>query len=289
MRPVWHHRDGPAGHHPVRRRPPGLPGEGPRRGAGASALRSEARIPAVPGRIARRGALPLRSSFGRQRSTRPCHASPVALGLISDLHGNRVGLAAVVSVGVAAVVDGWLVLGDVVAIGPEPVATLEMVCNLADVVITAGNTERYVLTKDRPPPLREDVIAQSDLFDVLVEVEASFSWTRGALAACGWLGAISDWPLEVRSTLPDGTRVLGVHAAPGRDDGPGITPHREEADLAAALAGSHADVVFAGHTHQPTDRVVGGMRAVNLGSVSNPIVDDLRARDRKSTRLNSSH
>src|SRR3546814_13919976 len=79
-----------------------------------------------------------------------------------------------------------------------------MVCNLADVVITAGNTERYVLTKDRPPPLREDAIAQPELFDVLVEVEASFSWTRGALAACGWLGAIPDLPLGVRSTLPHG-------------------------------------------------------------------------------------
>ncbi|MET0901630.1 MAG: metallophosphoesterase family protein [Acidimicrobiales bacterium] len=38
-----------------------------------------------------------------------------------------------------------------------------------------------------------------------------------------------------------------------------------------------ADIVFAGHTHQPTDRVVRGVRAVNLGSVSNPITDDLRA------------
>lgn len=35
--------------------------------------------------------------------------------------------------------------------------------------------------------------------------------------------------------------------------------------------------MFAGHTHQPTDRQVGGVRAVNLGSVSNPITDDLRA------------
>ena len=38
-----------------------------------------------------------------------------------------------------------------------------------------------------------------------------------------------------------------------------------------------ADVVCAGHTHQPTDRRVDGVRAVNLGSVSNPITDDLRA------------
>jgi hypothetical protein len=38
-----------------------------------------------------------------------------------------------------------------------------------------------------------------------------------------------------------------------------------------------AHLVFAGHTHQPTDRAVGRVRAVNLGSVSNPITDDLRA------------
>lgn len=201
----------------------------------------------------------------------------MALGLISDVHGNRVALEAVVSDGKAAGVDCWWVLGDIVAIGPEPVATAEMVCNLPGVVITSGNTERYVLTKDRPPPHRDDVITQPDLFNVLVEVEASFSWTRGALAAHGWLSLIADWPLEARATLPDGTRVLGVHAAPGRDDGPGITPHRVESELAAALAGADADVVFAGHTHQPTDRIVGGTRAVNLGSLSNPIVDDLRA------------
>lgn len=201
----------------------------------------------------------------------------MALGLISDLHGNRVALEAVVSDGIAAGVDRWWVLGDVVAIGPEPVATVEMVCNLPGAIITAGNTERYVLTKDRPPPHRNDVLAQPDLFDVLVEVEASFSWTRGALAAHGWLNAIAQWPLEARATLPDGTRALGVHAVPGSDDGPGITPHRVESELAAALAGADAEIVFAGHTHQPTDRIVGTTRAVNLGSLSNPIVDDLRA------------
>src|SRR5205823_9755551 len=66
-------------------------------------------------------------------------------------------------------------------------------------------------------------------------------------------------------------------ASPGSDDGEGITPHREEADLRRDLEGANADVVCAGHTHQPTDRRVGGVRAINLGSVSNPITDDLRA------------
>jgi hypothetical protein len=46
---------------------------------------------------------------------------------------------------------------------------------------------------------------------------------------------LASLPLEVRSTLPDGTRILGVHAAPGLDDGPGITPHRPEKELAEVL------------------------------------------------------
>jgi predicted phosphodiesterase len=201
----------------------------------------------------------------------------VALGLISDVHGNRVALEAVIADGVARGVDSWWVLGDVVAIGPEPVATLELVANLPDVVVTRGNTERYVLTSDRPPPSRDDVLARPELFDVFVQVEASFAWTRGALASHGWLDWIARLPLECRSELPDGTRVLGVHASPGLDDGAGITPHRPQDELRVALAEADADIVCAGHTHQATDRQVGDVRAINLGSISNPIVDDPRA------------
>jgi predicted phosphodiesterase len=199
------------------------------------------------------------------------------LGLISDVHGNRVALDAVVADGRGQGVDSWWVLGDIVAVGPEPVATLEAVARLPNLRATAGNTERYVLGGDRPPPHRADVLARPELFDVFVAVESSFSWTRGALAAHGWLDWLADLPLEVRVEFPDGTRVLGVHASPGRDDGAGITPDRPTGELRDALAGAAADIVCAGHTHRPTDRLVDGVRAVNLGSVSNPITDDLRA------------
>lgn len=94
------------------------------------------------------------------------------------------------------------------------------------------------------------------------------------MGGSGWL---SDLPSEVRTELPDGTAVLGVHASPGRDDGDGITPHRDEESLRRDLEGAGADLVFAGHTHQPANRTVAGIRAVNLGSLSNPITDDLRA------------
>jgi predicted phosphodiesterase len=199
------------------------------------------------------------------------------LGLISDIHGNRLALEAVVADGRARGVEAWWALGDLAAVGAEPVATLELLADLPGLVATRGNTERYVLTGERPPPSRADVLADPALLDRLVQVEASFSWTQGALAAADWLGWLAGLPLEVRCDLPDGTRVLGVHASPGRDDGEGITPDRPEPALAADLAGAAADVVVSGHTHQPTDRRVGAVRAVNCGSVSNPITEDMRA------------
>ncbi len=198
-------------------------------------------------------------------------------GLMSDIHGNLIALEAVLADGETQGVDEWWVLGDLVAIGPEPVATLERLASLPQVQMIQGNTERYVLTRDRPAPHPDDVHADPGLFGLFSAVEGSFAWTRGALAAHGWLDWVSRLPLDVRTVLPDGTRVLGVHASPGRDDGDGITPDRPEEELAADLVEAEADIVCAGHTHQPTDRVVGGVRAVNLGSVGNPSTDDLRA------------
>ena len=210
----------------------------------------------------------------------PCegwHSDFVRLGIISDIHGNRIALQAVLADGHARGVDGWWALGDLVAMGPDPVATAELLAATPGLIATRGNTERYVLTRDRPPPHPHHVRADPSLLDRLVEVEASFSWTRGALSACGWLDWLGALPLEVRLDLDDRTRVLGVHASPGRDDGEGITPDRPEEALAAALAGADADIVVAGHTHRATDRKVGGIRAVNPGSVSNPVTDELRA------------
>ena len=183
------------------------------------------------------------------------------LGVMSDVHGNRIALEAVVADARSLGVDAWWVLGDLVAIGPEPVATLELIADLPDVTITRGNTERYVLTTDRPQPHRADALESVETLDLLIAVESSFSWTRGTLAATGWLPWLDGLPLEVRMTLPDGTSMFGVHATPGLDDGPGITPHRDAGELAAALSLAEADIVVGGHTHQPTDRVVAGIRA----------------------------
>lgn len=204
-------------------------------------------------------------------------SSAMKLGLLSDVHGNRIALEAVLVDGRNQGVDAWWALGDLVAIGPDPVPTLELLTSVPNLHVTRGNTDRYVFSGDRPPPYAEEVAAKPELLALFATVEGSFAWTRGALASHGWLDWLAELPLETRISLPDGTRVLGVHASPGRDDGAGITPDRPEPELQAALVGAAADMVCAGHTHRPTDRRVDTLHAINLGSVSNPITDDLRA------------
>jgi predicted phosphodiesterase len=196
---------------------------------------------------------------------------------MSDIHGNRVALDAVVADGKRCGVEAWRVLGDLVAIGPDPVATLECLVDLPSVRFVRGNTDRYVVSGERPAPHAVDVERDASLLPLLLAVEASFSWTRERVAADGWLDVLATLPTSQEDVLPDGTRLLGIHASPRSDDGAGVTPDIADQDLAALLAGNDADVVCGGHTHRPTDRRIGPIRAVNLGSVSNPITSDLRA------------
>jgi predicted phosphodiesterase len=184
------------------------------------------------------------------------------LAVFSDVHGNPLALNAV--------------LGDFAAIGYDPVTPLETISALPHVSCTRGNTDRYVVTEDLPVS-PEKALEEPALLPQVIEATRSFSWTRGYVSAAGWLDWLASLPLEVRLTLPDGTRVLGVHASPGRDDGPGLHPTHGDDDVAQRLAGCKADVVVVGHTHVPMDRQVGQRRVINLGSVSNPVTSGLQA------------
>ena len=203
-------------------------------------------------------------------------AGSMRLGLISDIHGNRIALDAVVADGADAGVEAWWALGDLVAIGADPVATLARLTELPGVRFVRGNTDRYVVTGQRPPPYLADVERDESLRPLFDAVEASFSWTRAQMSP-DELDLLATLPVDQRLTLPDGTKLLCVHASPRADDGAGITPDLPDAKLEGLLAGVDADVVCGGHTHQATDRKAGDVRAINLGSVSNPMTSDLRA------------
>jgi predicted phosphodiesterase len=200
------------------------------------------------------------------------------LAILADVHGNPIALDAVLAdVAARGGADGYLVLGDHAALGPDPVGALERLAALPGARLVRGNTDRYTATGDRPPPTPAEVRADPALLPVLLAVAHSFAWTQGVVTGAGWLDRLAALPVEQRLTLPDGTRLLGVHAAPGRDDGPGVRPDLPDADLGPLLAGGGADLVVVGHTHWPVDRTAGGVRVVNVGSVGMPIVPGLGA------------
>ncbi len=201
------------------------------------------------------------------------------VAILSDIHGNSLALNAVLSdIEAQGGVDHFWLLGDYVALGPDPVGVLARLDQLPHTTFTRGNTDRYVAHDQRPFPFQEDVLQNLDLLTRYVDLNSGFAWTKGAVTAVNKLNWLSNLPLEHRTTLPDGTRFLGVHAAPGTDDGFGFKPGMDTEQMAAQLSNCNADLVVVGHTHQRMDEQVGDIRLINLGSVSNPVGGDLRAK-----------
>ena len=195
------------------------------------------------------------------------------IALLSDIHGNQIALDAVLAdIQAQGGVDSYWILGDIVAIGYAPVGVIERLVALPDSRLVRGNTDRYVATGERSPavPTLADAQADPRHLQTVVEVERSLCWTQGAVVATGWRPWLASLPLEQRLTLPDGTRLLAVHAAPGCDDGPGVQPGLDDDELGLLLRDCDADLVCVAHTHTPLDRAVASVRVVNLGSVSNP-------------------
>jgi predicted phosphodiesterase len=194
------------------------------------------------------------------------------LGVVSDIHGNVVALDAVLADAEHAGVDQWWALGDLVLFGPRPVEVIERLQSLPRVRFVRGNTDRYVITGEQPHPhaTAADAVGDVDLVERYGTMAATIGWTRGVLDQAGLLDWLAALPAEQRRQSPDGSVVLGVHASPGADDGPGIDTDRDDDALYALLAAGEADVVVGGHTHVATNRTVKHLRACNPGSVGLP-------------------
>ena len=174
-----------------------------------------------------------------------------------DIHGNLPALEAVLADLEAIGPDLVLVGGDVV-LGPFPRETLERLDELGERVrFIRGNTDRMLV--GGPP-----------------ETEAS-PW----LARHAWVREqLTDDQVARFVGLPD-TSVIGVeglgdvlfcHGSP-RSDEEILTRATPPERLSDILTGVEQRVVVCGHTHVQFDRTVGGVRAVNAGSVGMPYED----------------
>jgi predicted phosphodiesterase len=189
-----------------------------------------------------------------------------------DIHGNIDALEAVLADPRAADPDGVVVGGDAVP-GPDGAATLARLQGLgATVRWVRGNGEREVAEAVGGAAPAEDDLSVGGTAPADDDLAA-----RTALITAREIGdqqahALGELPVTIEL---DG--VLFCHASPRRDDE--MLTRLSSADRwTEALWGVNARLVVAGHTHQQDDRVVGGIRFVNAGSVGLPYEGDGAAR-----------
>src|SRR5687767_7028457 len=179
------------------------------------------------------------------------------LAIFSDIHGNSIALDAVLQdIAAQGGVDAYWILGDFCSQGHDPAGVLERVTLLLNPRFIRGNTDRYTASGTLPPPSLDDAVKDPVLLPVVVEIAEAFAWTRGCLSRGGWLDWLEHLPLEQRLMLPDGTRMLAVHATP-QNDTMVMHPRHTDADFDAAFGGCEADLILYGHIHWPFERQVG--------------------------------
>jgi len=172
------------------------------------------------------------------------------LGVISDVHANRVALDAVLAA--MPPVDGLVCAGDLVGYNPWPDECVETLRD-RDVLAIRGNHDRAVVS--------------GDTAGMTAMAVAGVEFARRELSADGldWLASLPD-----ARTVGDG-RVRVVH---GHPDDPDRYTYRGE--VGPELLGD-ADVLVLGHTHvQFAVRFEAGL-VLNPGSVGQPRDGDPRA------------
>jgi predicted phosphodiesterase len=174
------------------------------------------------------------------------------VAVLADIHGNLPALEAVLAEPDVAAADRLVLLGDI-ALGPMPAESLDLLASLGErAVWVHGNCEREMMTAydggEVPGPNGESARAAASLIERRHR------------------DLLDGLPLTVTLDVDGLGPVLCCHATPRRDD-ECVLVDSPLPVWSRALAGVEESVVVMGHTHMPFDRLVGGRRAVNPGSV----------------------
>jgi putative phosphoesterase len=179
------------------------------------------------------------------------------LALISDIHGNCVGLDAVLADATVHGAGGIVCLGDVAAGGPQP---RQVIRRLREVGCRAvrGNADGWLL--DGLPPGRSD--ATRRLGDVV-------SWARALLTADERV-YLATLPPTLTIAVGDWT-LLCCHGSPRAEVDAllAVTPDAEVDELLADAPA--ADALVCGHTHLQMLRRHRRGLLLNPGSVGLPL------------------
>ncbi|MEO8876273.1 MAG: metallophosphoesterase family protein [Polyangiaceae bacterium] len=175
---------------------------------------------------------------------------------LSDVHGHVDALAAVLATAERKSFQKLLVAGDVVFPGPQPLETWRRLV-AAGAVMVQGVSDKAIALLD-PSDLHPENPHEEAMLARMVAVRTEL----GELI----LGRLKKLPTSMRFPLEDGGELVLVHGSPA-DPAEAITHDMSDDEVNALLGDDPADVVVCGMSHVPFDRIVGGVRIINVGSV----------------------
>lgn len=182
------------------------------------------------------------------------------LVVLSDIHGNRVALQAVLAAIDRAAPDQVVVAGDIINRGPHSRACLEQMLERRhghNWRLLKGNHEDYVLLAESSP-LTADGWAH--------ELFAHTRWTVHQVKDL--LPLVRDLPDQLSLPSPDGGEIRFLHASM-QGNRCGLYEDMADGQLADLVAPA-PQVLVAGHTHVPFIRDLGPTLVVNAGAAGLP-------------------
>lgn len=175
---------------------------------------------------------------------------------ISDIHGHADALSAVLA---AAEQRGYaqvLVAGDICFPGPDPLETWRRLAQIRAVLVQ-GTGDRALATLDTAK-----VVPKNPHERARLERLAAMRGELGELI----LTRMRRLPNAHRMDLEDGSELLLMHGSP-MDPFEPFSHEMTDDEMTALLGDDPADIIVCGGSHVPFDRMVAGVRIINVGSV----------------------
>lgn len=187
------------------------------------------------------------------------------LAILGDIHGNLPALEAVLAHLDQQSPDAVYLLGDLVNRCPW---NREVMALLADRgwPSVIGNHD-LVISRLHTPEIRPPFDERSR-FPIMY-------WTWDHLPA-EYIAHLHALPEEMVVILEGAPPIRLLHGVPGNPF-VGIYPESPATEIARLFAAYAEPVIVSGHTHRPLDRLIGGQRFLNSGSVGLPYNGDPRA------------
>jgi putative phosphoesterase len=189
----------------------------------------------------------------------------MTVAILSDIHGNKYALNAVISDIKSLNVSEIVFLGDLVINGPSPLEVFQELRNLKPICWIKGNTDEWFAEiTDKWAPTTK----QEELFFKLY-IYARNHLTKGSI----------DFLLKLPEKCvfeTGGVTILGVHGSP-RSISEGIGKNTTHEDLEGFFSKIEESVIVSGHTHVPFIGKAANKIIFNVGSIGTPLDGDNRA------------